>query len=248
MDPNYPHGVNAARQGGHINHSYHHGVHGLPRVQSHAEDVSPGLNTLPPIQPQRQPISQAPASFEQLPRRQTYPSSYATALPTPVYTSQAPYSNGVVHYPNGSSLLPQPNQMVSLVPEYGNVSSQGGYPYLRPMHPAGNAPNQTDPSSFASSAALSDSGANSAQDSQTRTHVVGSQGRRGILPSDEGRPPAIKGSGSSSAQAGAAPTPTKDGNGKYPCPHCTKEYLHAKHLKRHLLRRMYFYPPLSNSS
>ncbi|KAL2165878.1 hypothetical protein VTG60DRAFT_3692 [Thermothelomyces hinnuleus] len=30
--------------------------------------------------------------------------------------------------------------------------------------------------------------------------------------------------------------PQKDANGKFPCPHCTKTYLHAKHLKRHLLR------------
>ncbi|KAK6529011.1 hypothetical protein TWF694_004233 [Orbilia ellipsospora] len=30
--------------------------------------------------------------------------------------------------------------------------------------------------------------------------------------------------------------PTKDANGKFPCPYCTKTYLHAKHLKRHLLR------------
>jgi len=30
--------------------------------------------------------------------------------------------------------------------------------------------------------------------------------------------------------------PQKDADGKFPCPHCTKTYLHAKHLKRHLLR------------
>lgn len=30
--------------------------------------------------------------------------------------------------------------------------------------------------------------------------------------------------------------PQKDADGKYPCPHCNKTYLHAKHLKRHLLR------------
>lgn len=31
-------------------------------------------------------------------------------------------------------------------------------------------------------------------------------------------------------------TPVKDQDGKFPCPHCPKTYLHAKHLKRHLLR------------
>jgi hypothetical protein len=31
--------------------------------------------------------------------------------------------------------------------------------------------------------------------------------------------------------------PAKNADGNFPCPHCTKAYLHAKHLKRHLLRR-----------
>ena len=69
------------------------------------------------------------------------------------------------------------------------------------------------------------------------THVVGSQGRRGILPSAAGRPAAVAGANTSGQKA--APTPPKDAEGKYPCPHCTKNYLHAKHLKRHLLRREY---------
>ncbi|OBT59931.1 hypothetical protein VE03_10488, partial [Pseudogymnoascus sp. 23342-1-I1] len=30
--------------------------------------------------------------------------------------------------------------------------------------------------------------------------------------------------------------PAKNTHGKFPCPHCVKTYLHAKHLKRHLLR------------
>ncbi|KAG9249311.1 fungal-specific transcription factor domain-containing protein [Calycina marina] len=65
------------------------------------------------------------------------------------------------------------------------------------------------------------------------THVVGSQGRRGILPSAPGRPPVtITGPGSTKN----AMIPPKDADGKFPCPHCTKTYLHAKHLKRHLLR------------
>ena len=72
------------------------------------------------------------------------------------------------------------------------------------------------------------------------THVVGSQGRRGILPSAAGRPAAIAGANTSGQKA--APTPEKDCEGKYPCPHCAKTYLHAKHLKRHLLRRMYPMP------
>lgn len=64
------------------------------------------------------------------------------------------------------------------------------------------------------------------------THVMGSQGRRGILPSAPGRP-AVTATGSSTKNA---MIPAKDADGKFPCPHCTKTYLHAKHLKRHLLR------------
>src|SRR6187402_2455723 len=72
------------------------------------------------------------------------------------------------------------------------------------------------------------------QESDAPTHVVGSQGRRGILPSAPGRPAApIAGTGAAKASV----TPVKNEEGKFPCPHCTKTYLHAKHLKRHLLRR-----------
>jgi hypothetical protein len=72
------------------------------------------------------------------------------------------------------------------------------------------------------------------QDQETPTHVVGSQGRRGILPSAPGRP-AVSATGNGTAKN--ATIPAKDADGKFPCPHCAKTYLHAKHLKRHLLRR-----------
>ncbi|CAN9179782.1 hypothetical protein AA0119_g4961 [Alternaria tenuissima] len=59
-------------------------------------------------------------------------------------------------------------------------------------------------------------------------HVVGQQGRRGVLPTHPGRP---------APAAGKTPTTaTKNAEGKYECPHCNKTYLHLKHLKRHLLR------------
>jgi hypothetical protein len=62
-------------------------------------------------------------------------------------------------------------------------------------------------------------------------HVVGQQGRRGVLPTHPGRP---------APAAGKAPTTaTKNAEGKYECPHCNKTYLHLKHLKRHLLRRKF---------
>ncbi|KAI1627766.1 fungal-specific transcription factor domain-containing protein [Exophiala viscosa] len=68
----------------------------------------------------------------------------------------------------------------------------------------------------------------------TRTHVVGSQGRRGILPSAPGRPPVMANGVNGSPKSNAVPQ--KDADGKFPCPNCTKTYLHAKHLKRHMLR------------
>lgn len=83
------------------------------------------------------------------------------------------------------------------------------------------------------------------QEMEQPTHVVGSQGRRGILPSAPGRPAA------SATSAGKnAMIPAKDADGKFPCPHCTKTYLHAKHLKRHLLRRkcIVFYLFSANSN
>lgn len=69
------------------------------------------------------------------------------------------------------------------------------------------------------------------QEMEQPTHVVGSQGRRGILPSAPGRP-TVQATGTGKN----AMIPAKDADGKFPCPHCTKTYLHAKHLKRHLLR------------
>ncbi|EFY94265.1 zinc finger domain-containing protein [Metarhizium robertsii ARSEF 23] len=59
-----------------------------------------------------------------------------------------------------------------------------------------------------------------------QTHrVVGTQGRR--FP---GRPEVL------TASAKSTVVPIKDADSKHPYPHCTKSYLHAKHLKRHLLR------------
>lgn len=65
-------------------------------------------------------------------------------------------------------------------------------------------------------------------------HVVGFQGRRGNIPCDDRAATAID---QNSGGQSYAHVPTKDENGKYPCSYCAKTYLHAKHLKRHMLRR-----------
>lgn len=77
-----------------------------------------------------------------------------------------------------------------------------------------------------------------------RTQVVGSQGRRGILPSVPGRATPVANGVNGTAKS--TTIPAKDADGKFPCPHCNKTYLHAKHLKRHLLRRKFFFFFLGN--
>ena len=77
--------------------------------------------------------------------------------------------------------------------------------------------------------------------------VVGSQGRRGILPSAAGRTPAVGSALDGSAKGGSGPH--KNAENKYPCLYCNKTYLHLKHLKRHHLRRKSFLSaPLECSS
>ncbi|TIC99293.1 Respiration factor 2 [Colletotrichum higginsianum] len=120
-----------------------------------------------------------------------------------------------------ASSHPQP---IAPAPASGRVP-----PVLRPM-PAGGVMPQPGMNSPYGPGGVMPGGLG---DSDQPTHVVGSQGRRGILPSAPGRPAATP--------AGAGNTkstviPVKDADGKFPCPHCTKTYLHAKHLKRHLLR------------
>lgn len=65
-------------------------------------------------------------------------------------------------------------------------------------------------------------------------HVVGFQGRRGNIPYEDRAATVID---HYSGDQNCAHVPIKDENGKYPCSYCAKTYLHAKHLKRHMLRR-----------
>ncbi|KAH6879829.1 hypothetical protein B0T10DRAFT_582482 [Thelonectria olida] len=111
------------------------------------------------------------------------------------------------------------------------VSGQVGPPVLRPM-PPGGIMSQPGISSPYGPGPMMQQPSVLQQEGEQPTHVVGSQGRRGILPSAPGRPaaPAV-GTGAKDMVI-----PVKDADGKFPCPHCTNTYLHAKHLKRHLLR------------
>ena len=176
------------------------------------------------------------------------------ALRSPVPTSQVgnypPYSyihHGLPQYTGSNSAGVQPQRPFPSSPAYNSQSSNapayqlysssgsttGRLPDLRPM-PAGGINEQSSLSSANRQSLAPSLRLQNGQDAQP-THVVGSQGRRGILPSAIGRPAAVT-VGNSGGQK-AANVPPKDADGKFPCAHCAKTYLHAKHLKRHLLRR-----------
>ncbi|KOS17831.1 Regulatory protein ADR1 [Escovopsis weberi] len=106
-----------------------------------------------------------------------------------------------------------------------------GPPVLRPMPPGGIMSQPGVSSPYGTGHLMQPNPI--LQDGDQPTHVVGSQGRRGILPSAPGRPAAP-----AAGSCGGKNTviPVKDADGKFPCAHCTKTYLHAKHLKRHFLR------------
>lgn len=134
-------------------------------------------------------------------------------------SSMMPQTSGSMshQHPQAIAPAPGPNQR-GLVPLRMGPSGpmQGHHPMHQPMHPGiGQQYNGL------------------ARD-EVPTHVVGSQGRRGILPSAPGRP-AVTATGPGASKNTLIPA--KDADGKFPCPHCVKTYLHAKHLKRHLLRR-----------
>ncbi|KAI9729755.1 MAG: hypothetical protein M1834_006706 [Cirrosporium novae-zelandiae] len=147
-------------------------------------------------------------------------------VPSPLYqTSNQRYSNGQGYMSMPSTLQPYSQPIAPAPP-------RDRFPDFRP--PSLGAINPLEPSQAArwiSPENLTKSAQQIGQESP-RTHVVGSQGRRGVLPSAPGRP-AINGNGEGGK---TTVIPQKDADGKFPCPHCNKTYLHAKHLKRHLLR------------
>lgn len=175
---------------------------------------------------------------------------YIAPQPPPLaraHQSQASYSQLVeplqghqATAPTSSSYLPP--QSTALGPR----PSQSQLPLLQPM-PAGGFNQQTSSQSdyppvslLPEPPSLTGLGPHPFSNNDPRigyepTHVVGSQGRRGILPSAPGRAAAVTGEPGTTAKNAAIPP--KDADGKFPCPHCNKTYLHAKHLKRHLLRR-----------
>jgi hypothetical protein len=222
----------------HAHHLHHH------QVQSSAAPP----HTLPPLQPSNPVMQQGPyGSYPHTPRTPATPNTPSSTSTMASYPPPPPQNAGRGNtYPvMGNNTYPQPpypGATSSMMPQTTTAASHpqpiapapptaGGRaaPVLRPMPAGGVMPQPGMNSPYGQSplmAQLPDAG-------DPPTHVVGSQGRRGILPSAPGRP-AAPAAGSAQAKN---QIPQKDADGKFPCPHCTKTYLHAKHLKRHLLRR-----------
>jgi hypothetical protein len=190
-------------------------------------------HTLPPLQPHH-PQSPAPHHYMGQPYRPDL-SRYPPSTHDVYGASQAPmmpHTTAHQQYPPPPSVLPP-------------ASSAQSYP--QPIAPAPPRDRRPDFNGLPSGAfSYSDgkgwgmtpdvNGANGSPYAKEppRTQVVGSQGRRGILPSVPGRATPV--SNGVNGTAKSTTIPAKDADGKFPCPHCNKTYLHAKHLKRHLLR------------
>ncbi|KAK5167198.1 uncharacterized protein LTR77_007929 [Saxophila tyrrhenica] len=210
---------------------------GLP--PQHHQQESPSHATLPPLQSQNGGYQYGGMGFGHAGSQSQTP----TTPHTPVSGSMnGSNSNAYQHMstnPHQGSMLPpssyhqayssqsmqyQSSSATSMPPTSASV----GLPNLRPMPPGG----MTGLPSLSTGGQLGQQ-PSFMQNEETPTHVVGSQGRRGILPSAPGRPnPPAQGT----QQNTKSLIPQKDADGKFPCPHCNKTYLHAKHLKRHLLR------------
>ncbi|KAL8243751.1 hypothetical protein R6Q59_010009 [Mikania micrantha] len=194
----------------------------------HLSGYRTDLPTPPRYNPAPSPVQTPDMRYNQTPTQQsmsTFPSN--SVLPSPHAQNQQPQQQAqqqanYANQPGNRQSYPQP---LAPAPPRTNMDPFGGAGYGQPG----------DNRQPAWSGAESIPGMSSEVGRDpTRTHVVGSQGRRGILPSAPGRPPVMTNGMNGSPKANAIPQ--KDADGKFPCPNCTKTYLHAKHLKRHMLR------------
>ena len=198
---------------------------GIPPISTFGNDAYP-IRT-PPLGP-----SLMTASHGQVSQPGSYP-IYAPTANTFYNGQSANFSQQNQNQHSNHRSKPSSVSGILAHPAYTSAPTQARLTNIRPMPPRG------DGRSSSSSTATPTNHLDGVEEPPP-THVVGSQGRRGILPSAAGRPVAVVGANTSGHKA--APTPEKDEQGKYPCEHCTKTYLHAKHLKRHLLRREYTMP------
>ena len=221
----------------------------LPQYQMSSPYGVPQPHTLPPLQ-HTQTHSPVPHSYmSQPPYRNDMP-RYPATTANDVYTvssAAVPPHSSVNSLPPsflGGPHAPQPYQAHGMMPP--NTTAQAYPQLIAPAPPRDRRPEYgmpPGPYSHPESKAPMWTGAEAMPPTTAaympkeppRTQVVGSQGRRGILPSVPGRPTAVANGVNGTTKT--TTTPVKDADGKFPCPHCNKTYLHAKHLKRHLLRR-----------
>jgi hypothetical protein len=202
-------------------------------------------HTLPPLQPHNPAMQSVYSSHPHTPRtpgtsNPPTPTNMSNYPPPPQNNQRGGYQQMMPNpypqhqgYPTSGAMMPQ-SSVAQSHPQPIAPAPASRPPVLRPM-PAGGVMPQSGLSSPYGQSPLMPHQPSILQETEQPTHVVGSQGRRGILPSAPGRPAAPTGPGSAKSTV----IPQKDADGKFPCPHCTKTYLHAKHLKRHLLRRKY---------
>ena len=239
MDNNYPNGVNNGVNDLYENDRQRRSWGGLPHFQQFSEGpTQPGAHTLPPIHSQRPSYDHGAGSFDQQTRQ--HPSLYSTqAAPYPNYVTHAShpaYNPGMPHFPGSSSMIAPSVPAIPMSQAYPTPTSST-FPQIRPMPPSTSAQSHPMPQGYGAHPSFAFPNSNEDNDIHQRAHVVGSQGRRGILPSAEGKPAAVNSNGNTTSKSTVIPQ--KDAEGKFPCPHCTKTYLHGKHLKRHMLRREY---------
>lgn len=240
----------------HPHHQVQQNQHHNHPPQQQQQDSVRDTSTLPPLHAQTSNFNQLPSIYTtnggSHPHTPTNGSAPATSSmssgalhafshqATPVTSgSMPPPMNSYAAYSTSQPAMPQSSTPGTSASSMAATSAQHRLPDLRPMMPqAGyNAALSGLPafqSYMPNMPTMPTMSAMPSQDPEP-THVVGSQGRRGILPSAPGRaaPPAP----GNPAVPTRSQIPQKDENGKYPCPHCDKTYLHSKHLKRHLLRR-----------
>ncbi|KAN0076406.1 hypothetical protein V8E54_006548 [Elaphomyces granulatus] len=215
-------------------------AHTLPPLQSH-HSQSPAPHYMP--QPYRPDMSRYPTTSSHevystttapIPPHTTVnslpPTSFLTHPPQPAPSQQQPQQYQPAHnlLPPASSAQSYP-QPIAPAPPRDRRSDYAAMPSGAFSHPEGKGPIWANTEAMAGVNGLPYAGKE-----PPRAQVVGSQGRRGILPSVTGRAGGMANGVNGTAKS--TTIPAKDADGKFPCPHCNKTYLHAKHLKRHLLR------------
>ncbi|KAK4995873.1 hypothetical protein LTR66_004412, partial [Elasticomyces elasticus] len=248
MEHHFPSNLLPYNGNGHQQHQLTPLSH-LSNEHHYSQNSAGEHHTLPPLQPQNAPSAQYPPTYSyaglpqtshtlHTPATASMPSNHTSAFsntaPPPNTRSMQPPSAYTLASPFAmtQSMMPPASTATSTAMQYPSAAAQGRLPELRPT-PQGELGQDMLPS-FNSSPAVLSSQPHYLQNQKFSTqHVVGPQGRRGILPSAPGR---VTPSTATCSTPAKSMMPQKDAEGKFPCPHCNKTYLHAKHLKRHLLR------------